>query len=118
MAAKLSTHVLDTANGSPASGMRIELWSLEGEDRKLLKKFLTNQDGRTDLPLLNADELTVGNYELVFHVGAYFAKKKSEQSQIPFLDHVPIRFGISDANSSYHVPLLVSPWSYTTYRGS
>lgn len=118
MPAKLSTHVLDTANGCPASGMEIELWSIDGEDRKLLKKLFTNQDGRTDQALLNAEELAAGNYELIFHVGEYFAQKTKVETPLPFLDRVPVSFGISDANFSYHVPLLVSPWAYSTYRGS
>lgn len=118
MSAKLSTHVLDTANGCPASGMQIELWLIVGDSRKLLKIYSTNSDGRTDQPLLKTEELSTGNYELVFFVGEYFAKKTPAQSLIPFLDQVPVRFGIADANASYHVPLLVSPWSYSTYRGS
>lgn len=118
MPTKLSTHVLDTANGCPASGMKIELWSHADQKRILLKTFSTNPDGRTDQPLLSAEELEIGTYELVFHVGEYFAAKNQTQNSIPFLDQVPVHFGISDANSSYHVPLLVSPWSYSTYRGS
>lgn len=118
MLAKLSTHVLDTANGCPADEMRIELWSLTGENRKRLKTVLTNSGGRTDEPLLDGEDLIPGIYELVFHVGEYFAKKVPSKLPIPFLDIVPVRFGIADPNSSYHVPLLVSPWSYTTYRGS
>ncbi len=118
MPAKLSTHVLDTAHGCPASGMQIELWSLAEQSRKLLGKFTTNSDGRTEQPLLTAGQLKSGIYELVFYVGEYFSEKLSSQNQIPFLDQVPVRFGISDINASYHVPLLVSPWSYSTYRGS
>lgn len=105
----LSTHVLDTANGRPAAGMKIELWS---RDRSaLLKTVTTNADGRTDAPLLSAGEMTPGEYELVFHVGEYFADRS-------FLDQVPLRFTISDAQAKYHVPLLVTPWAYSTYRGS
>ena len=118
MPAKLSTHVLDTAHGCPAQGLQIELWSLAGGEPKLLKTVRTNADGRTDQPLLGADELTAGFYELVFYVGDYFAHKTSAKPKIPFLGKVPVRFGITDATSSYHVPLLVSPWSYSTYRGS
>jgi 5-hydroxyisourate hydrolase len=118
MPAKLSTHVLDTAHGCPAQGMQIELWSLAGDQPKLLKTVRTNADGRTDQPLLGADELKTGVYELVFHVGEYFVKKMSKHHEIPFLDRVPVRFGIADATVSYHVPLLVSPWAYSTYRGS
>lgn len=116
--AKLSTHVLDTANGCPAQGMQIELWSLGGDKAKLLKTVRTNADGRTDQPLLGADELKAGVYELVFHVGDYFTQRDSTSAKVPFLDRVPVRFGISDATVSYHVPLLVSPWAYSTYRGS
>ncbi len=116
MPGKLSTHVLDTANGCPATGMQIELWSLESGQPKLLKAVRTNPDGRTDEPLLAADKLQPGQYELVFYVGDYFASKS--ESRLRFLDRVPVRFGIADANASYHVPLLVSPWAYSTYRGS
>ena len=119
MPAKLSTHVLDTAHGCPAQRMKVELWSLRGGERKLAKTVETNSDGRTDAPLLSADELEVGEYELVFHVGDYFAIKSPGSARgIRFLDKVPVRFGISDATASYHVPLLCSPWSYSTYRGS
>lgn len=105
----LSTHVLDTARGRPAAGMKIELWSL---DRAvLLKAVTTNTDGRTDSPLLAEDEMQTGGYELLFHVGDYFGERS-------FLDQVPVRFIISDANAKYHVPLLVTPWGYSTYRGS
>jgi 5-hydroxyisourate hydrolase len=105
----LTTHVLDTMRGCPASGMKIELWSLD--ESKLLKTVETNSDGRTDAPLLAADEMQTGNYELVFDVGDYFGERR-------FLDRVPVRFVISEAAAKYHVPLLVSPWAYSTYRGS
>jgi 5-hydroxyisourate hydrolase len=120
MVAKLSTHVLDTAHGCPAQGMQIELWSLATATPKLLKTIRTNADGRTDQPLLGPHELQPGPYELVFYVGEYFASKlpSTSDNQPPFLDKVPVRFGIADAHASYHVPLLVSPWSYSTYRGS
>jgi 5-hydroxyisourate hydrolase len=118
MAAKLTTHVLDTANGCPAPQMQIELWSLSGKERKLLKSVRTNADGRTEQPLLSGEELMAGQYELVFFVGDYFAAKTSENKAFRFLDCVPVRFGISEASASYHVPLLCSPWSYSTYRGS
>ena len=118
MPAKLSTHVLDTANGCPAVGMKIELWSIAGEKPSLVKCVFTNSDGRTDAPLLSADEMHAGQYELTFHVGDYFAKKRGSAASIRFLDVVPVRFGISDPTVSYHVPLLCSPWSYSTYRGS
>lgn len=105
----LSTHVLDTARGQPAAGMKIELWSRARAE--LLKTVTTNNDGRTDAPLLNGEEMLAGEYELVFFVGEYFGEAK-------FLDRVPVRFTITDAKAKYHVPLLVSPWSYSTYRGS
>ena len=105
----LSTHVLDIAHGRPAGGMKIELWS---RDRSvLLKTVTTNSDGRTDAPLLSGEEMATGEYELVFYVGEYFQEAK-------FLDRVPVRFTIADAAAKYHVPLLVSPWSYSIYRGS
>src|SRR5438105_4131598 len=118
MPAKLSTHVLDTANGSPAHGMQIELWSLSPPQPKLLKSLRTNADGRTDQSLLSAEDMRAGQYELIFYVGDYFAGKMPAASGVRFLDRVPVRFGIADANASYHVPLLVSPWAYSTYRGS
>jgi 5-hydroxyisourate hydrolase len=118
MSGKLSTHVLDTAHGRPAQGMRVELWSLTQSPPQLLKTVITNSDGRTDAPLLSEEELKVGTYELIFHVGEYFAEKVSAPTKVPFLDRVPVRFGLADPTASYHVPLLVSPWAYSTYRGS
>ena len=118
MPAQLTTHVLDTARGRPAQDVRIELWSLEGSEPRLLKTTATNRDGRTDTPLLDGTGMRAGQYELVFCVGDYFAKAGLGSDRGRFLDRVPVRFGIADAASSYHVPLLVSPWSYTTYRGS
>ena len=108
---RLTTHVLDTANGRPGAGMKIELSVLEGQAWKHLKTVTTNKDGRADQPLLEGDAFRAGSYELLFHVGAYFG-------QNAFLDKVPVRFGIADASAHYHVPLLCSPWGYTTYRGS
>ncbi len=105
----LTTHVLDTMRGCPAANMTIELWSLD--QSKVLKTVRTNSDGRTDSPLLSPAEMVAGNYELIFFVGDYFGERR-------FLDRVPVRFIISDAAAKYHVPLLVSPWSYSTYRGS
>jgi 5-hydroxyisourate hydrolase len=113
MPAKLSTHVLDLTTGRPAAGMTIELWRLTPELTRV-KTVVTNADGRTDAPLLSADEMMVGRYELVFFVGEYFGGKDT----VPFLDQVPIRFGLGDAGAGYHVPLLVTPWAYSTYRGS
>ena len=118
MPAKLSTHVLDTAHGCPAQGMKIELWSLDGEERTLVVTARTNADGRTETPLLAAEEMKPGQYEIIFHVGDYFATKTTALPKIRFLDKVPVRFGIADAGASYHVPLLCSPWAYSTYRGS
>ena len=118
MPAKLSTHVLDTAHGCPAQGMQIELWSLAGGESTLLKRVHTNADGRTEQPLLSAESMQPGQYELIFYVGDYFAASTMSASQARFLDKVPVRFGISDPQASYHVPLLVSPWAYSTYRGS
>jgi hydroxyisourate hydrolase len=118
MAAKLSTHVLDTAHGCPAQGMRVELWEFDGAERTLVTSAKTNADGRTEQPLLAADEMRPGQFEIIFHVGEYFAAKAANLPKLRFLDQVPVRFGIADAGASYHVPLLCSPWSYSTYRGS
>ena len=118
MPAKLSTHVLDTAQGCPAQAMQIELWSLGNAKPRLLKTVRTNADGRTDQPLLSPEEMKPGQYELVFYVGDYFDGKLAAKPKVRFLDRVPVRFGIADANAGYHVPLLVSPWAYSTYRGS
>ena len=115
MPARLSTHVLDIARGCPARNMQIELWSLAGSNRTLLKTVRTNSDGRADEPLLSAQDLKVGEYELVFFVGDYY---EADSRTTRFLDRVPVRFGIADANASYHIPLLCSPWAYSTYRGS
>ncbi|KAM3090475.1 hydroxyisourate hydrolase [Phormidesmis sp. 146-35] len=119
MTGKLTTHVLDTAHGCPAANLTIELWAIESLSQKThLKTLVTNADGRTDRPFLADSELKVGRYELVFWVGDYFAKKGDELPEVPFLDRVPIQFGIADSTLHYHVPLLTSPWSYSTYRGS
>ena len=121
MTGKLTTHVLDTAQGRPAAGMEIELWRLAapGEGRVLVKCVYTNGDGRTDGgPLLDGDDFVPGIYELVFMVGDYFEGQEVSSSTPPFLDRVPVRFTISNASAHYHVPLLVSPWAYSTYRGS
>ena len=114
MSGKLSTHVLDTAEGRPAAGLKIQLWRIEADERRLLKEVITNEDGRPDAPLLLGDELRLGVYELVFQVGPYFLKTTEDG----FLQDVPVRFRILNSEENYHVPLLVSPWSYTTYRGS
>lgn len=120
MSGRLTTHVLDTANGRPAAEMQIELWHIGSgtNERTLIKTVRTNADGRVDAPLLAGELFVVGVYELVFDVGAYFASTHTHTPDPPFLDRVPIRFGIADATTHYHVPLLVSPWAYSTYRGS
>ena len=120
MSGRLTTHVLDTAHGRPAAGMDIALWSLEPgtTGRRLLTTLRTNADGRPDGPLLAGDTMLAGVYELVFAVGAYFVSVGVAQGEPAFLDEVPVRFGIADPEAHYHVPLLVSPWSYSTDRGS
>lgn len=114
MKGRLTTHVLDTANGRPAAGVKIVL----SQDGRALKSVMTNADGRTDEPLLAGDAFTAGVYELVFHIGDYFSAPGNSGADPRFLDEIPIRFGIADADAHYHVPLLASPWSYSTYRGS
>ncbi len=114
MSGFLTTHVLDTALGVPAAGMTVELYRLEGDSRAQLVTMVTNADGRTDGPILPKADFAVGRYELVFQAGAYFARGE----EVSFLDDIPIRFGINDATSHYHVPLLVSPFGFSTYRGS
>ncbi len=115
MPGKLTTHILDTAHGRPAAGIKLVLYRIENSSRSLLHSIGTNADGRTDEPLLSDADFIPGCYELVFEVGDYF---KSQQVESPFLNQVPIQFNIVDASVHYHVPLLVSPWSYSTYRGS
>ena len=115
---RLSTHVLDTARGGPADGVRIDLAVADGAGWRTLKSVTTNEDGRTAEPLLEGDALAPGRYELVFHVAEYFARRGTAQGTPPFLDAVPVRFTIADPDAHYHVPLLVTPWSYSTYRGS
>jgi hydroxyisourate hydrolase len=117
MPGKLSTHVLDLTAGRPAAGMTIVLSGVNPA-RGVLKTVTTNADGRTDQPLMGPEAMATGSYEIAFHVGAYFAGKAGATSGAPFLDVVPVRFTISDAGASYHVPLLVTPWAYSTYRGS
>ena len=117
MAGYLTTHVLDTARGCPAEGMRIELYRIEGEMRELIVALTTNDDGRTDQQILPAEAFAAGVYELVFHAGAYLDAIGTPPETPRFLDLIPIRFGMSEA-SHYHVPLLLSPFGYSTYRGS
>ncbi|MCX6118216.1 MAG: hydroxyisourate hydrolase [Proteobacteria bacterium] len=115
---KLTTHVLDTANGKPASGMAISLYRCKDDSKQLVGSWMTNADGRCDAPILDGVNFHVGTYELVFAVASYFDRIGDSQVNPSFLDLVPVRFSIADADAHYHVPLLVSPWSYSTYRGS
>jgi 5-hydroxyisourate hydrolase len=115
---RLTTHVLDTANGRPAAGVTIELRRFDGEQAIPIKQVTTNSDGRTNAPLLADEEFAAATYELVFDVGSYFTQAEGAAGSPPFLDRVPVRFTVSDARAHYHVPLLVSPWAYSTYRGS
>lgn len=114
----LSTHVLDTMHGCPAAGMSVALYTTDGEAATLVRRFVLNADGRADAPLYEADSLRTGTYRLVFDVEGYFAARGVALPQPNFLGRVAIDFGIADATQHYHVPLLVSPWSYSTYRGS
>ena len=113
----LTTHVLDTARGHPAGGLEIRLYSIAGPERELLATMTTNSDGRTDEPILPEGKLEKGVYELVFTAGDYL-RSHGQGDGTPFLDEVPVRFGIDDADQHYHVPLLLSPYGYSTYRGS
>jgi len=115
---KLSTHVLDTAHGRPGAGVQVELFALDGERRTLLKTERTNADGRCGAPLLEGDLLRPGQYELVFYAGDYFAAQGVDLPSPRFLDRITIGFGIADGGQNYHVPLVMTPWSYSTYRGS
>ena len=117
--AGLTTHVLDVTRGGPAQGVRIELHELDaGGGRRLVVETTTNADGRTDQPLIGAGQAHVGRFELLFHAGDYFRGQGAKLAEPPFLDVVPIRFAVADATAHYHVPLILSPWSYSTYRGS
>jgi 5-hydroxyisourate hydrolase len=115
---KLSTHVLDTAQGKPGAGVKVELYAVDGAHRTLVKQDATNPDGRCNAPLLEGDQLRVGQYELVFAAGDYFAAQGVALPSPRFIDRVTIAFGVADASQNYHVPLVVTPWSYSTYRGS
>ena len=115
---RLTTHVLDTATGRPAAGMKIILYKAKGKALDQIKSVITNDDGRCDAPLLEGAAMKKGTYELHFAAGAYLKKQGGELPSPLFLDLIPIRFGISDADSHYHVPLLVSPYGFSTYRGS
>ena len=115
---RLSTHVLDTVSGRPAAGVRVVLTELGASAEGLLKDAITNADGRTDEPLFAGAPLRIGTYQIAFHIGAYFAAQGMATASPPFLDVVPVRFAIAEPEGHYHVPLLASPWSYSTYRGS
>lgn len=114
---RLTTHVLDTAQGRPADGVAVALFGLSPE-RRLIAEASTNADGRLDAPILDGDAFSTGIYELVFQAGDYFRNSLTNLPDPPFVDEVVLRFGIAEADQHYHVPLLVSPWSYSTYRGS
>lgn len=114
---KLTTHVLDTAQGKPGAGIAFRLYKVAEENRELIKEMATNRDGRADSPLLSEDEFVLGTWELEFDVAAYFAAQLVQVADPPFLDRITLRFSTA-ADEHYHVPLLVSPWSYSTYRGS
>lgn len=115
---RLTTHVLDTARGTPGSNLRIEIFRLEGDTRTRLGEVLTNDDGRCDAPLLEGEAFTTGEYELLFHAGEYLEAHQAPGASPRFLDRIPLRFGVADAEAHYHVPLLLSPYGYSTYRGS
>ncbi|MFC9752776.1 hydroxyisourate hydrolase [Streptomyces sp. NPDC056921] len=116
--AGISTHVLDIANGKPGSGMRIEFSILENGEYRLIKTVRTNQEGRTDEPILRPEEAKAGQYELLFHVDEYYDGLKGKLSDPPFVDQVPVRFTVFDATQHFHVPMICTPWNCTTYRGS
>jgi len=114
----LSTHVLDTMHGCPAAGMAVDLYATQGDSSTLLQRHVLNHDGRTNAPLFDNNALQVGTYRLVFDVAAYFAARGVALPEPQFLNKVSLDFGVADTAQHYHVPLLVSPWSYSTYRGS
>ena len=115
---RLTTHVLDTARGKPAAGVKITLFRVTGMRHQKLAEAMTNADGRTDTPMLEGAGFTGGQYELIFSVGAYLRDSGHNSGEVLFLDEVPIRFGVPDAGQHYHVPLLISAFGYSTYRGS
>ncbi len=115
---RLTTHVLDTARGKPAAGVKITLYRLAGGSHQKIAQTVTNADGRTDAPMLAGTALTPGSYELVFGAGDYLRASGQAAGDVLFLDDIPIRFGVPDASAHYHVPLLISPFAYSTYRGS
>lgn len=115
---RLSTHVLDTARGQPAAGVKIALYRISGQSHRKIAETVTNADGRTDAPMLEGAALVAGSYELVFFAGDYLRATGQAAGEVLFLDQIPIRFGVPDAGQHYHVPLLISPFAYSTYRGS
>lgn len=116
--AGITTHVLNTATGAPGAGMRIDFSVWDKDRYRLMKTVYTNQDGRTDQMILKPEETRIGRYELVFHVREYFASMKTPMPELAFIDSVPVRFLVFDTKQHYHVPMLATPWSCTTYRGS
>jgi len=114
----LTTHVLDAARGVPAAGMKIALYRIAGQSHRMIAEMVTNDDGRTDAPILGPAEFATGVYELVFCAGAYLRAVGTAGAEPLFLDEIPIRFGMADPDAHFHVPLLLSPYSYSTYRGS
>jgi 5-hydroxyisourate hydrolase len=114
----LSTHVLDTMHGGPAAGMEVALYTTEGEQATLVRRFTLNSDGRSDGPLYDNNTIKVGTYRLVFDVAGYFRARGVQLPEPNFLNRVALDFGVAHTDQHYHVPLLVSPWSYSTYRGS
>ena len=114
---KLTTHVLDVFSGRPGKGIKVELFFLNGDNREKINSIILNDDGRSDKPLVEKDKFKNGKYELIFYIGDYF-KTITKKDELQFLDDVVVRFSISNNKENYHVPLLVSPWSYSTYRGS
>ncbi|MFZ1341632.1 MAG: hydroxyisourate hydrolase [Paracoccaceae bacterium] len=115
---RLTTHVLDAALGKPAAGVKIVLYRVSGNSHRKIAETVTNADGRTDAPMLTGKDFTVGSYELVFFAGDYLRASGQSAGEVLFLDQIPIRFGVPDAGQHYHVPLLISPFAYSTYRGS
>ena len=118
MAGYLTTHVLDTAQGCPGKGIKIDLYAIDGDNRTYVRSLETNDDGRTDSPILPRDQFKPGTYELIFFAGDYLRATGQAGEDPLFLDQIPIRFGMADAQAHYHVPLLISPYGYSTYRGS
>ncbi|MFY0620723.1 MAG: hydroxyisourate hydrolase [Pelagimonas sp.] len=114
----LTTHILDTAKGTPAAGIKIALYKVSGNSHRKIAETVTNADGRTDAPILPKEKFATGTYELIFFAGDYLRDTGQAAEDPLFLDQIPIRFGMADAEAHYHVPLLLSPYGYSTYRGS